>query len=203
MKKALMIALSAMLSVSLMAGCADDNAVLDATPMGGPSEGAQTEADGSLPESAEAAAAAEAADAQQTLDQTGRLLNLQYKYSSAWDRTEDTEDTVAFTIHGSLGDYYAVLTVSHLDFSASEDPEAAKVNWATNAVNFHESPATIGYSLGSPSYYYYSDQDGVELIGLAFFNGDDFYELECHGPSGDAAGVMGTWTQVIDEAELV
>lgn len=193
MKKVLMIALGAVLSASLMAGCADD-AALEATPMGVTEEAAQA---------GESAAEPETDPSSQTLDETGQILNLQYPYSSAWEKTKDTADTVAFTIHGALGDYYAVLTASHLDFSSAEDPEAAKLNWITNAVNFHEAPAIISYTLGSPSYYYYSEQDGDELIGLAFFNGDDFYELECHGPSGDDAGIMATWTQVIDEATLV
>ncbi|MBD5558955.1 MAG: hypothetical protein HDQ87_01140 [Clostridia bacterium] len=187
MKRFLTLAAGVLLGAALMTGCAED-ATLDGSPAG--------DAD-------PAAAASEQVDpAVTTLDQTGQVLGLTFRYSSAWEKLVDKEDTVSFRIPSSSGDFYAVISGETMNFSGEADPETAKQNWARNSVNFVGTDTILNYSIGSPSYYYYALDGADEIIGLVFFNGDDFYDLQCSGPGTEESTVMGAWAELIDSLTL-
>lgn len=183
MKKTMLLVLSLVLTAVWVAGCAE-GATLD----GGAAAG-----------SAEAPAVDPAVT---TLDQSGHVLGLSFRYSGAWEKLVDRDNTMSFRIPGAAGDYYAVITGETMNFADAEDPEQAKENWARNTVSFLGTDTVLSYTIGSPSYYYYAMDDGDEVIGLVFFNGDDFYDLQCSGPGGEESAVMGAWAELIDSLTL-
>lgn len=187
MKRILLLALSLVLTAALMTGCAE-GATLDGSPTG-----------------TDAAASGDAGSvdpAVLNLDQTGTIMGLTFRYSSAWEKLVDKEDTVSFRIPGAAGDYYAVISGETMNFSDTEDPEQAKENWARNSINFIGTDTILNYTIGSPSYYYYAVDGEDEIIGLVFFNGNDFYDLQCSGPGTQESAVMGAWAEVIDTLVL-
>lgn len=199
MRKVYWIVAAVMIAALCFVGCAPD-AALQGSPEAG--ESGAPDGNGSE-ESAESAQPSPlVGEEMMLLDQDGQILGLHYKYSSNWEKIVDKDNTVSFRIPGTDGDYYAVVTGETMDFSHESDPEAARQNWARNAVDFMENGTVITYTLGSPSYYYYDLKDGVETIGVLFFNGNDFYELQCQGPGGDDASMLGVWTDVIDGLTL-